>query len=103
MKSILIAIFVIFPTTISAHMCHDPFRPGQHLVPVPEKEFIQLEEKVDFRIFVENTFSSKLEAVQLFVENPTFEIDINPPILKKLLPGEKTFFSQIETSRGFQY
>lgn len=107
MKHYTVILFVYSLLTITsiqifAHLCHDPFRPQEHLVLVPEKESIELEDKLDFRIFVENTFSSKLESVQLFIENPAFEIDIDPPILKKLLPGERTFFLvKLKLREGF--
>ena len=77
---------------VFGHMCHDPFRPRDHLVLVPDKDLIRIEKTGEFRMYIENTFSSILRQVELFVEGQAFNIDIEPLVLERLLPGERTFF-----------
>ncbi len=74
------------------HMCHDPFIPRDHLVLVPEDDLIRMERVGEFRIYTENTFRSPLQDVELLVESPAFDIEVKPRILKRLIPGERTFF-----------
>ena len=73
-------------------MCHDPFRPEDHLVLVPDKELIRIERSVQFRMYVENTFRSTLKEVRLLVESSAFDIEVQPPVIETLVPGERTFF-----------
>jgi len=92
-RNILLIGFIIFLTIPAfAHMCHDPFRPRDRLVLMPDKDLIRIEKSGEFRMYIENTFSSILRQVRLFVESPSFDINIEPPLLKKLAPGERTFF-----------
>ncbi len=74
------------------HMCHDPFIPRDHLVLVPEADLIRIEREGEFRIFMENTFRSPLRGIELLVESPAFDIEVNPPLLERLGPGERAFF-----------
>lgn len=86
-----------------AHLCHDPFRPQKHLVLVPEKEQISIEETGKFRIYLENTFDSTLNDVKLFVKSDVFDIEVEPSIIEKLVPGERTFFLvKLKLRKGFQ-
>ncbi|MCS7151800.1 MAG: hypothetical protein NZ928_05400 [Endomicrobia bacterium] len=97
---LLFCFLTIKPTF--AHLCHDPFRPTQHLVLVPEKELITIEETGSFRIYIENTFDTILYDVKLIVENPAFEIEIIPNTIQKLVPGERSFFVvELKLREGF--
>ncbi len=85
--------FVIGPCPALAHLCHDPFRPREHLVISPEKELISIETEGVFRIYVENSFSTTLRDLRLIVKNPAFDIEVEPEVLGRLAPGERTSFS----------
>lgn len=85
------------------HMCHDPFIPRNHLILVPEADLVRIEKEGEFRIYIENTFRTTLREVELFVKNPAFDIEIKPPLLKKLMPGERTFFLiKLNLREGFK-
>jgi len=85
-----------------AHMCHDPFRPKEHLVLIPEKEMISVEESGEFRIYVENTFRSTLRELKLLIESKAFDVEIKPKVLEKLVPSERTFFLiKLKLREGF--
>jgi hypothetical protein len=72
-------------------------------VVTPEKELITIEEIGEFRMYIENTFSSSLNGVELSVENEAFEIEIEPLVMKKLLPGERAFFLvKLKLKEGFE-
>lgn len=100
----IVFLFLILETdVIFGHMCHDPFRPQEHLVLVPEKELIRLEETGEFRMYIENTFRSTLQEVRLFVESPAFDIKIEPPLIERLVPGERKFFLiKLKLREGFK-
>jgi len=96
-------IFLFLTAPAFAHMCHDPFRPQNHLVLMPEKDLIRIEEIGEFRMYVENTFRSALQEVRLRVESPAFDIDIEPPLLERLVPGERAFFLvKLKLRKGFE-
>lgn len=93
MKIIFILIVFLFTTYHgSAHLCHDPFRPSEHLILAPEKDRISIEEAGEFRIYVENTFTSVLRYLRLIVDSDAFDIEVQPSVLKDLVPGERTYF-----------
>ncbi len=97
----LIVMLVLINNSSFAHLCHDPFRPQEHLVLVPEKTLISIEGTGEFRIYIENTFGSILREIKLFVESPAFEIEIEPSILERLEPGERRFFLiKLKTKEG---
>ncbi len=97
-------LFVLLLSSYSfAHLCHDPFRSTGHLLLVPEKDNISIEEKGEFRIFVENPFQSILKHLRLIVESEAFEVEVQPLVLKDLAPGEKTYFLvKLRLRRGFK-
>lgn len=85
------------------HMCHDPFIPRDHLVLVPEADLVRIEREGEFRIFIENTFRSPLQEVKLLVKSPAFDIWVKPPLLERLMPGERTFFFiRLKLREGFK-
>lgn len=99
-KEFIIFLFLTIPSF--THLCHDPYRPQKYLTLVPERELITIEEIGEFRMYVENTFDSPLEDIQLFVENPAFEIKIEPSVLKRLVPGERSYFLiKLKLREGF--
>jgi len=96
-------IFLFFDAPSFAHMCHDPFRPQDHLVLVPEKDLITIGEAGEFRMYIENTFRSTLRKVKLHVKSPAFDIKIEPLLLERLVPGERTFFLvKLKLREGFE-
>lgn len=96
-------VFLFFYNYSFAHLCHDPFKPVEHLVLVPEKDIISIEESGEFRIYVENTFRSTLEYLKLLIENDAFDVEIEPPILKNIVPGERTYFLiKLKLRQGFK-
>lgn len=98
---VIVFLFLVDPAF--AHMCHDPFRPEDHLVLMPEKDLIRIEEIGEFRMYAENTFRSTLQEVRLRVESPAFDIDIEPPLLERLVPGERAFFLvKLKLRKGFE-
>ena len=102
----IVFLFLVLETNVSevfSHMCHDPFRPRDHLVLVPDKELIRIEKTGEFRMYIENTFRSILREVRLWVESPAFDIEITPRVLKRLVPGERTFFLiKLKIKEGFE-
>lgn len=96
-----VIMFVVEPGF--AHMCHDPFRPQDHLVLAPDKELIRIEESGEFRIYIENTFPTALNDVRLFVESQAFDIEIEPQAIERLVPGERSFFLvRLRLHKGFK-
>lgn len=83
-------------------MCHDPFRPKKHLILSPETDLIKIERSGEFRIYIENTFQSTLREIKLLVENPAFDVEIIPPFIERLLPGERSLFLvKLKIREGF--
>lgn len=92
-KIFLIGLSLFLSETFTfGHLCHDPFRPRERLLLIPDKELVKIEKSGEFRIYVENTFTSTLREVRLFVESPAFDINIEPKVLNQLIPGERSFF-----------
>lgn len=99
----IIGLIIFLVTPAPAHLCHDPFRPQEHLVLVPDEGLIRMEGVGEFRVYIENTFSSTLREVQMFVESPAFDIEIQPSVLTKLVPGERAFFLvKLKLREGFE-
>lgn len=88
----LLFLSTLFVLPTYTHLCHDPFRPTEHLVLVPDREIVKIEKSGEFRIYIENTFSCVLEKVKLLVESSAFDIEVKPQVLEKLSPGERSFF-----------
>ena len=85
------------------HLCHDPFRPTDRLILMPERKLIRMEREGDFRIYVENAFSSVLRDLRLIITNPAFEIETVPESIAQLIPGEKTFYLvRLRLREGFE-
>jgi len=99
----LIIITLFLHNYVFSHLCHDPFRPQQHLVLVPEKEQISIEETGKFRMYVENTFRSTLNDVRLIVESDAFDVEVEPYRIEELTPGERSFFLvKLKLRKGFK-
>lgn len=85
------------------HLCHDPFRPPNRLVLMPEKKLIRMEKEGEFRIYVENTFSSVLRDLRLIITSPAFDIETVPSSIDKLVPGERNFYLvKLKLREGFK-
>lgn len=85
------------------HMCHDPFRPRDRLVLMPEAKLIRMEKEGEFRIYVENTFSSVLRDLRLVITSPAFDIETEPEAIDRLVPGERGFYLvKLKLREGFE-
>jgi hypothetical protein len=70
---------------------------------VPEVELVRIEREGEFRIYVENTFHTILRDVRLRIRSPAFHIEVEPSSLRRLVPGERTFFVvRLTLKEGFE-
>lgn len=100
---LFLALLVDVPCVSLGHMCHDPFRPKDHLVLVPDKDPIRIEKGGEFRMYIENTFRSILNDVRLLVESQAFDIEVKPQVIDRLAPEERSFFLvKLKLRKGFE-
>jgi hypothetical protein len=104
MNSLLLIVVLFLINSLGyTHLCHDPFRPEDRLILIPEAKMIKMEKEGEFRIYVENTFSSVLQDLRLFVASPAFEIEISPTSIDRLVPGERSFYLvKLRLREGFK-
>ena len=85
------------------HLCHDPFRPRDRLILIPERELLRMEREGEFRIYVENAFRSVLRDLRLIITSPAFEIETVPASIAQLVPGEQSFYLvRLKLREGFE-
>ncbi|MFH1939347.1 MAG: hypothetical protein ABIK21_04270 [bacterium] len=104
MKSLFLIVMLFLISSFGyAHLCHDPFRPPDRLVLMPEKKLIRMEKEGEFRIYVENTFSSVLRDLRLIITSPAFDIETVPASIDMLVSGERSFYLvKLKLREGFK-
>lgn len=106
MKSFLWgAIFMLaISSQVHGHLCDNIFKRADRLIIKPERDFIRIEKKGILRIFLKNGYPASLHNVRIVGKSDAFQVEVIPPLIQELRPGEKIYFSlELAAKEGAKY
>jgi hypothetical protein len=93
LRALFSLVFVgVMGGLVLGHICNDVLTAPNRLLFKPEKDLVEIQTSGEFRVYLFNKYPIPLKKIRLRARHRAFKIKIEPRRIKRLEPGESSFF-----------